>query len=84
VDPRVAAEGWVAISRDRNILRRPAETQAVIDHKGRVVTLEGRHALNKWAQLEIIVSQWREIERLADLPGPWIYTFARTTRRKEV
>jgi len=82
--PEVAGLGWVTITRDRHVQSRPAERQAVVDHKARLVTLDSRHALSKWGQLEIIVSQWRALEELAELPGPWIYTITRTTRRKEL
>jgi hypothetical protein len=82
--PKVAALGWVIITRDRHVQSRPAERRAIVDHGARVITLDARHALNKWSQLEIIVTQWRAIEALADHPGPWIYTVARTSRRKDL
>lgn len=82
--PQVAALGWVTITRDRHIQSRPAERSAIVNHSARVITLDARHALNKWAQLEIIVTQWRAIEALADIPGPWIYTVTRTSRRKDL
>jgi hypothetical protein len=61
--PVVARESWVVISRDRHIHRRPAERQAVVEHRARLVTLDAsRQQLNK-LELEIIVYQWRNIEK---------------------
>lgn len=81
--PIAAAEGWVVISRDRHIKSRPAERQAVIDNGCRLVTLDASKAqLTKWLELEILVNQWRKLEELAELPGPWIYTISRTALRK--
>lgn len=77
--PQAAGHGWVVISRDRHIKSRPAERRAIVDNEARFVTLDAsKHQLNKWLQLEIIVCQWRKIENLAELPGPWIYTASRT------
>lgn len=76
--PIVAKAGWVVITRDRRMLNRPAERQAIIDSKAKVVRFEARHELTKWLQLEIAVTQWRRIEELSRLPGPWIYRASRT------
>ena len=40
--------------------------------------------LNKWQQLEIIVTQWRRFEQMSELPGPWLYMATRTALRKEI
>jgi hypothetical protein len=81
--PTVASLGWIVITRDRHIRHRPAEQAAVLASKGRHVTLDARSALDRWGQLEIVVPQWRGfVERLAPLPGPWIYSASRTTLRK--
>lgn len=82
--PKVARAGWIIISRDRHIQHRPAERAALIDAGARMFRLDARHGLNKWQQLEIIVTQWRRFEEMADLPGPWLYTATRTTLRKEI
>lgn len=81
--PRAADSGWVVISRDRHIRSRPSENSAIVDNAARFVTLDAsRQQLNKWRQLEIIVCQWRKIEDLLEIPGPWIYTASRTGLRK--
>ena len=81
--PVVAKAGWVVITRDRRMLNRPAERQAILAHGARVVRFDARHELNKWLQLEIAVTQWRRIEELSELPGPWIYRVARTAPPKK-
>jgi hypothetical protein len=81
--PQVAEAGWVNITRDRHIQHRPAEREALLSAKARMIRLDARHGLNKWQQLEIIVTQWRRFEELAELP--WALAMAtRTTRRKEL
>lgn len=47
--------------------------------------LHGRHWGISWPpthQLEIIMTCWRAIEELAELPGPFIYAATRTRLRK--
>ena len=80
--PVVAENGWIVISRDRHHRSKPSERAAIIDSSARVVTLDARHQLNKWAQLEIIFRQWRAIEAVTDIPGPWINTASRTSFKK--
>lgn len=47
-----------------------------------MVALSGRDAKTKWDQLEIVMSQWRAIEKLTALPGPFIHTATRTALNK--
>jgi len=81
--PAVAAQGLVVITRDRHIRSRPAERKAVKDSGARIVTLDARRKLNTWDALEIVVTQWRRIEELTELPGPWVYTASRSRCRRE-
>ena len=76
--PRVAADGMIAISRDAHISRRIAEVEAVVQHRARLVVLSSADARTVWDQLEVLMCQWRRIEQLADLPGPFIYRASRT------
>ena len=46
--------------------------------------LSSREQLSVWDQLEIILSRWRDIERLSKEPGPYIYTVTRTSIRQVV
>ena len=79
--PLVASEGWIVITRDRRLRHRPAERRAILDNAARVIQLDARHELSKWLQLEIVVSQWRKFEELADLPGPWVRVASRSSLR---
>ena len=79
--PAVTAEGWIIVTRDRNIQRRPAEINAVREAGARMVTLTAKDAGGTWEQLETFMSNWRAIERLTDEPGPFIYACTRTSLR---
>ena len=76
--PEVARRRWLIISRDRHIRDHRAEISAVREHGAKMVTLAGEHARGTWDQLEVLMCQWRAIERVADEPGPFIYRATRT------
>ena len=80
--PAVALAGWAVITRDKAIERRPAERDAVFSHRARVFAIASREQLNRWAQLEILMALWRDIERLSAEPGPFIYALTYTTTRR--
>ena len=82
--PVVASAEWIVISRDRHLQSRPSELAAIKGSRIKVITLDGRKQLNRWLQLEIVVSQWRDIEALRPLPGPWVYVASRTGLRKAI
>lgn len=42
--PQVAQRGWVIISGDRKILRRPQEVRALVESQARMLILVGNHA----------------------------------------
>jgi hypothetical protein len=77
--PQVAAHGWLIITRDRHIQDHPAEINAVLDAGAKLVTLASADAMDTWTQLEVLMCQWRGIERLADGAGPFIWTATRTS-----
>jgi len=79
--PRVAALGWLIITRDSKIADNRAEIAAVRDSGARMVTLAGPEAIGTWAQLEVFFCQWRAIERTLDEGGPFIYSATRTSLR---
>ena len=79
--PEVTSQGWLIITRDANIAVNRAEIAAVRDNKARMVTLASREAKGTWEQLEVFMTQWRQIEALLGLPGPFIYSATRTTLR---
>ena len=76
--PTVATLGWLIITRDRHIQDNRAEIDAVRIYGAKVVNLASDDARTTWTQLEVFMTQWRRIERLADQPGPFIYTASRT------
>ena len=52
---------------------------AIVQHHARLVVLASADAKTVWDQLEVLMNQWRRIEKLHDLQGPFIY---RTSRSK--
>jgi hypothetical protein len=49
-----------------------------------MVALSSSDATTVWAQLEVLMTQWRRTEELANLPGPFIYAATRTSLVKVV
>jgi hypothetical protein len=82
--PVVAAQGWAIISRDTKIQRRPAEVAAVKSSGAKLFAIASDEKLDTWRQLEIVMCNWRAIDRLAGTPGPFIYRVARTTMSRVV
>jgi hypothetical protein len=78
----VTAEGLLIITRDAKNQRRVAEVKAVLDHGAAMVALASADAGTLWGQLEVLMTQWRSIEGLAGLPGPFIYRVNRTVLTK--
>jgi hypothetical protein len=76
--PQVATLGWLIITRDSKIADNRAEIAAVRDSGARMVSLAGPEAIGTWAQLEVLLCQWRAIERKLDEPGPFVYSATRT------
>lgn len=77
--PECARQGWLIITRDSRIQTTPSERDAVLAHRARMVALVGKEAKTTWAQLEVVMSQWRAIERCLAEPPPFIYSATRTT-----
>ena len=80
--PETARQEWLIITRDRHIQDHRAEIQAVRDSGARMVNLAGDEAVTPFAQLEVVMCQWRRIEPLLAETGPFIYSATRTTFRK--
>ena len=79
--PIVAEAGWLIVTRDSRIQDHRAEVAAVRDNNAKMVALSGRDATGTWNQLEVVFSQWRAIEPLADRDGPFIYAATRSGLR---
>ena len=80
--PLVSAQNLLIVTRDSKIQQHSAEIAAVMDNQGRMVALSSGDASTVWGQLEVVMTQWRRIEELAELPGPFIYTATRTVLKK--
>lgn len=79
---QVTAEGLLIITRDAKIQRRVAEMRVVWEHGATMVALASADAKTVWGQLEVFMSQWRALEKLHGLPGPFIYRASRTALTK--
>ncbi len=77
----VTASHRLIITRDRKIAANRAEIAAVRDSGARMVALAGSEAVGTWAQLEVLMCQWRAVEDLLDQTGPFIYSVTRTRLR---
>jgi hypothetical protein len=80
--PETSRREWLIVTRDAAIQRNRAEVAAVRDSGARMVALSGPEAGTTWAQLEIVMCQWRRIEALLGEPGPFIYAATRTALRR--
>jgi PIN domain-containing protein len=80
--PQVARAGLAIITRDRRIQDRVGEKDMVVASNARMFAMTSPEPLDKWGQLEVVVSQWRAMERAADEPGPYIYSLTRTALKK--
>lgn len=80
--PEVTRRGWVIVTRDRHIRDRRRQFDLVREYDARLVVLVGDEAIGTWAQLEVVMTQWRRIEALTEGPGPFIYTASRTSWRR--
>lgn len=72
--PAVSTQGLLVLTRDSRIQQHRAEVSAVVETGGRMVALSSLDATTVWTQLEVVMTQWRRIEELAELPGPFICT----------
>ncbi len=79
--PEVARNGWVIITRDSKIQSHSREVAAVHEHGARMVALASTAARTKFDQLEVVMCNWRRIERCTAEAGPFIYVATRTTFR---
>ena len=80
--PETARQGWLVITRDRHIQDHRAEIEAVRSSGARMVNLAGEEAIDTFAQLEVLMSQWRRITSLLEEEGPFIYSLTRTKLRR--
>ena len=76
--PETARQNWLVITRDRRIQENRAEIEAVRVNAARMIALAGWDAGDTFDQLEVLMCNWRLIERTLAEPGPFIYSATRT------
>lgn len=68
-------EGWVVVTRDKQIRRRYSERKAILDHNVGCFILGQKQTLNRWHHLKAIVGTLDEMERrFEETPRPFIFT----------
>jgi hypothetical protein len=72
--PVVGERGWLLISRDKRIRRRPAFRIQLIDAGVRAVFLTSAGHMKRWERLRLVVRFWDQIEALTDQPGPFAHS----------
>ena len=77
-----ARQEWLIIRRDRHIQDHRAEIEAVRSSGARMVNLAGDEAVGTFAQLEVLMCQWRRVTGLLAETGPFIYSLTRTKLRR--
>ncbi len=75
--PVAAEAGWLIVTRDSRIQHRRAEVAAVRDAGAKMIALGGTEARGTSHQLEVLLTQWRAIERVAADDGPFIFSALR-------
>ena len=80
--PVAAEAGWLIVTRDSRIQDRRAEVAAVRDAGAKMIALGGTEARGTWHQLEVLLTQWRAIERVAADNGPLIFSALRSGLRQ--
>jgi hypothetical protein len=76
--PLAGEQGWVVLSRDKGIRRRPAELRAVMDSGVRLFVLTSAGNLSRWDTLELLVRRWADISHTAaQNDGPFICAVTR-------
>ncbi|MQA83711.1 MAG: hypothetical protein GEV03_03505 [Streptosporangiales bacterium] len=53
-----------------------------VAYGARMFAITSDENLDNWGLLEIVVSQWRRMEAVAEQPGPYIYSLTRTGLHK--
>jgi len=79
--PVVARRRWLIITRDNRIQLRTAELLMVREHGAKLVALSGVDAIGTRQQFEIVMTQWRALEKLSDRDGPFVVAATRTGLR---
>jgi hypothetical protein len=77
--PEITRHGMAIITRDKAILSRLAEVEAVRASKAQMYALQPEGAGLRWELLEIVVTKWRAMEaHRQSTPGPFVMGISRT------
>jgi len=76
--PKVTAAGMAIIFRDHAISRRRAEKDAILASGAQMFAITDPGQLRVWDLLEIVMHRWRDMERMRERPGPYIFALTRT------
>ena len=76
--PEVTKHGLIILTRDRHIQTRTAEKDQVLVSRAKMFAITSKETLDIWGMLEVVATQWREMERKAQEPGPFIYSVTRS------
>lgn len=77
------ANGWMVVCRDKKIRTRPAEVQAIIDHRAGCFCLIQKQDPTRWEYLKLLALTIDEMLRLfAGTTRPFIYEVGRDGRMR--
>lgn len=74
--PAVGANGWIVLTKDKNIRRNPLEIETMLNAGVRAFVLTATE-LRKEQQAEILLKAMRKIERLSKQNGPYVFNITR-------
>jgi len=70
--PPIGERGWVLLTKDKDIRRRPLEVEAILNARVRAFVLTATH-LRREEQAAIFLKAMPKIYRICRRPGPFIY-----------
>lgn len=80
--PVVAQAGLPIVTRDRRILERTNEVNAVVAARGRMFAITSPGAQNLWDQVRVIAGQWSQMLARRVDDGPYIYAITLSSIRR--
>jgi hypothetical protein len=80
--PIVTRAGLAILTKDAQILNRQVELDAVLVSRARLFVIDGSKPLNLWGELRVVAAQWDRMVELSALPGPYVYSIARSRTQR--
>jgi hypothetical protein len=74
--PAIGERGWILLTKDKDIRRRPLEIEAILNAGVRAFVLTATE-LRREEQSEILLKAMPKIQRICRRPGPFIYNITR-------